>query len=212
MVPAIKDDYPSELKNALDRRRRGAFTGRCDCGGTYAIRKGTLAFQHGEGCSAHDEGILEIAKHHGIAWELIADTVLEEEPEKAHQTTSDAGLSSLSSGPVVKAPEWLERSARALVDRDPLARRACQHLLGADPQPKFVRLGEPHDVLCANCLAVAAVKSIGTDEDLRCDLCGEIRDQVTAFSLQGDHMVVVIGGYCELCRQRGEESWPVEGT
>lgn len=66
-VPVLRDDYPPDLKNAIDRRRRAGLTGRCDCGAVrHLTRKGGLELQHEDDCPATDERLDEIAAAHGM--------------------------------------------------------------------------------------------------------------------------------------------------
>ena len=70
VLPIVPEDAPSELKEALGRRREAGLTGRCACGARFevetAVRAGTgrlglAAFLHEADCSASDERIAEIA-------------------------------------------------------------------------------------------------------------------------------------------------------
>jgi hypothetical protein len=37
VLPALRDDWPGELKAAVELRRRAMLTGRCDCGGRRPV-------------------------------------------------------------------------------------------------------------------------------------------------------------------------------
>ncbi len=66
-VPVLRDDYPDDLKDAIERRRRAGLTGRCDCGATRQLtRKGRMEMCHEDDCIATDERLEEIATRHGM--------------------------------------------------------------------------------------------------------------------------------------------------
>lgn len=66
-IPILRDDYPPELKDAIDRRRRAGLTGRCDCGAVRQLtRKGRLQYDHEPSCDASDFRVEEIASRHGM--------------------------------------------------------------------------------------------------------------------------------------------------
>ncbi|RAY13608.1 hypothetical protein DPM19_18185 [Actinomadura craniellae] len=68
VIPALRDDYPPEVKAAFDRRRRATLTGRCDCGGTRAARRGRVVHEHELDCPARDEAFGEICRRHAGLW------------------------------------------------------------------------------------------------------------------------------------------------
>lgn len=66
-VPVLRDDYPDDLKDAIDRRRRAGLTGRCDCGAErHVTRKGGLQIDHEYDCTATDDSLNEITARHGM--------------------------------------------------------------------------------------------------------------------------------------------------
>jgi hypothetical protein len=66
IVPILKDDYPIELKAAIDRRRRAAMTGRCDCGARWEVRRrGHVDMAHEDGCPAADAVLFAIGERYG---------------------------------------------------------------------------------------------------------------------------------------------------
>lgn len=68
VLPALLDDYPSPIKDAVDRRRRAALTGRCDCGATrHLTRRNKLVLNHEAACNASDERLGALAAQHGLA-------------------------------------------------------------------------------------------------------------------------------------------------
>jgi SEC-C motif len=72
LVPAIDDSWPTEIKNAVERRRRATLYGRCDCGGTARrppMQPGQTAeqtFQHEDDCPATDEALGALFARYGI--------------------------------------------------------------------------------------------------------------------------------------------------
>lgn len=66
VVPVLRDDYPADLKAAVDRRRRASLTGRCDCGATWQVlRRGHVDMRHEDGCTATDEVLFAIGLRYG---------------------------------------------------------------------------------------------------------------------------------------------------
>jgi hypothetical protein len=69
LVPVLRDDYPTDLKAAVDRRRRASLTGTCDCGGGRRLdRKNRVIHTHEDGCTASDDNINAIAAEHGLTF------------------------------------------------------------------------------------------------------------------------------------------------
>lgn len=68
IIPILRDAYPQDLKAAVDRRRRAALTGRCDCGAVWAIDRGRAHMAHEDGCPAIDDVLFEIGRRHGYAF------------------------------------------------------------------------------------------------------------------------------------------------
>jgi hypothetical protein len=64
-VPVIREDYPAELKTALERRRRATFDGRCECGAVLRVTRQGTRMEHEADCIASDESLDEIAARHG---------------------------------------------------------------------------------------------------------------------------------------------------
>lgn len=59
VIPALREDYPPDLKTALDRRRRATLTGQCDCGGQRRLTKrGQLVVEHAHNCPATDDNLV----------------------------------------------------------------------------------------------------------------------------------------------------------
>ena len=54
VVPAIREEYPPELKQAIARRRSVVLEGRCPCGADMALRAGYVEIDHEAGCPAPD--------------------------------------------------------------------------------------------------------------------------------------------------------------
>jgi hypothetical protein len=66
VVPILKDAYPDELKAAIDRRRRAAMTGKCDCGSTWQVlRRGRVQMAHEDDCPAADAVLFAIGERYG---------------------------------------------------------------------------------------------------------------------------------------------------
>jgi hypothetical protein len=69
VIPALVDDYPDPIKDAIDRRRRASLTGRCDCGAHWEItRRGNLGMEHEPGCDAADDALDDLAEAHGMVF------------------------------------------------------------------------------------------------------------------------------------------------
>jgi hypothetical protein len=69
VIPALRDDYPGEIKAAIDLRRRAALSGVCDCGGRWDLdRHGLLGFGHEPGCPAIDDVLFELGHRHGYTF------------------------------------------------------------------------------------------------------------------------------------------------
>jgi hypothetical protein len=64
-VPAIREDYPAELKTALGRRRQATFDGRCSCGAVLRVTRQGTQMEHEPGCIASDESLDAIVARHG---------------------------------------------------------------------------------------------------------------------------------------------------
>jgi hypothetical protein len=64
-LPIIAEDYPADLKTALDRRRRATLAGRCECGAVLGVRRAGTVMHHQDGCIASDDSLDEIAARHG---------------------------------------------------------------------------------------------------------------------------------------------------
>jgi hypothetical protein len=77
VLPALRDDMPADLKNALSRRRRASLTGRCDCGARTVVHGGRRlrdlqpgevvrgSMAHERDCTASDAGIAELVERFG---------------------------------------------------------------------------------------------------------------------------------------------------
>jgi hypothetical protein len=69
VIPALADDYPDPIKDAIDRRRRASLTGRCDCGALWNItRRGHLDMEHEPDCGASDAALDDLAAAHGMVF------------------------------------------------------------------------------------------------------------------------------------------------
>lgn len=66
IVPALRDDYPAEVKDAFDRRRRATLTGRCDCGGGRTVQRGRIIHQHER--DSRDDVIDDLCRRHAGTW------------------------------------------------------------------------------------------------------------------------------------------------
>jgi len=67
-IPVLRDDYPADVKDAVDRRRRATLSGRCDCGARRQLVGHGLVFAHEPGCVAGDEQLDAVAARHGMAF------------------------------------------------------------------------------------------------------------------------------------------------
>jgi hypothetical protein len=70
-IPALDDSWPSEIKNAVDRRRRATLSGRCDCGNSVGPITGDgqnlyRQLEHEDDCPANDEQIVALFRRHGV--------------------------------------------------------------------------------------------------------------------------------------------------
>lgn len=71
VVPVLRDDYPPPIKVAIDRRRRAALLGSCDCQATYRItRRVQLALEHEDDCPASDHNLTALAEQHGLSFQI----------------------------------------------------------------------------------------------------------------------------------------------
>lgn len=69
LVPVLRDDYPDDLKAAIDRRRRASLTGSCDCGATRRLNRGNrVTYEHETDCPASEDAIDAIAARHGLTF------------------------------------------------------------------------------------------------------------------------------------------------
>lgn len=69
VIPALIDDYPDPIKDAVDRRRRASLSGRCDCGAAWSLtRRGHLDMEHEPECPASDEALDDLAAAHGMVF------------------------------------------------------------------------------------------------------------------------------------------------
>jgi hypothetical protein len=68
MLPAIREEWPAELKNAVSLRRESALSGRCKCGATRKIlaAEDQIVLEHQSWCRAGDERLAAIAKRNGF--------------------------------------------------------------------------------------------------------------------------------------------------
>jgi hypothetical protein len=68
MLPAIQDEWPTELKNAVSLRRESALSGRCKCGATRRIDavQDQVVLEHQSWCRAGDQRLAAIAKRNGF--------------------------------------------------------------------------------------------------------------------------------------------------
>jgi hypothetical protein len=64
-LPVIREEYPAELKTALDRRRRAMLEGQCDCGAALRVTRHGTQIEHEHDCIASDAVLGEIAARHG---------------------------------------------------------------------------------------------------------------------------------------------------
>lgn len=64
-VPVIREEYPAELKTALERRRRAMLSGQCDCGARLRVVRQGTQIDHAAGCIASDASLDAIAARHG---------------------------------------------------------------------------------------------------------------------------------------------------
>jgi hypothetical protein len=69
VIPPLREDYPADLKAAVDRRRRASLAGSCDCGARWDLtRGGHLGMAHEPDCDAADEALDRLAAAHGMAF------------------------------------------------------------------------------------------------------------------------------------------------
>lgn len=69
LIPVLRDDYPPAVKTAIDRRRRAALTGRCDCGAERQLtRRNRIVIEHEAECTASDERLDEVAAEYGLSF------------------------------------------------------------------------------------------------------------------------------------------------
>jgi hypothetical protein len=66
VVPAVIDEMPGELREALDRRRRTLVEGRCPCGAVPDRARGEAA--HEVDCPASDDAVAAIVDRTGWTW------------------------------------------------------------------------------------------------------------------------------------------------
>lgn len=71
-LPVLCDDYPDDLKAAVDRRRRASLSGACDCGGRWDVtRRGRVEMWHETGCDATEQALDALAAGHGMAFARV---------------------------------------------------------------------------------------------------------------------------------------------
>jgi hypothetical protein len=80
--------------------------------------------------------------------------------------------------------------------------RSCRHL--EEPAPAYLAFGNPR-VLCSTCLDLYQAGITGTDDDRRCDLCGEHIETPTLAPLIIEvGPLHLMGGICSDCRDRDD--------
>lgn len=67
VIPPLLDEFPDEVKHAVDRRRRATLHGQCDCGAIRRlIRPGHATLDHHDRCPASDANLSTIGAPHGL--------------------------------------------------------------------------------------------------------------------------------------------------
>ncbi|MFI7461854.1 hypothetical protein [Nonomuraea sp. NPDC049646] len=67
VLPPLLDEFPDELKQVVDRRRRATLTCTCDCGGMVRwVRPNVAELRHIGDCPATDENMTALGAKHGI--------------------------------------------------------------------------------------------------------------------------------------------------
>jgi hypothetical protein len=66
VMPALRDDYPSPLKAAVDLRRRATLSGECDCGATRTVVGQRVVLEHDDDCMATDKNLIAIGEACGV--------------------------------------------------------------------------------------------------------------------------------------------------
>lgn len=65
VVPILKEDFPTDLKEALARRRLMALTGRCPCG-AWTDEDGLVLVEHPARCPGHNDDFAELLARYGV--------------------------------------------------------------------------------------------------------------------------------------------------
>ncbi|MET8862289.1 hypothetical protein ABZW11_04940 [Nonomuraea sp. NPDC004580] len=67
VIPPLLDEWPDDLKHALDRRRRATLTGRCDCGARRRwLGPNNMTLTHEANCPASDPNLIALGFRHGV--------------------------------------------------------------------------------------------------------------------------------------------------
>lgn len=99
---------------------------------------------------------------------------------------------------------------RNMIERLHGALELCPHLLPADPGPAFWPAYRGGELSCFGCASRENARISGTEEDTRCDGCGEQQSEIAkailgieavvgAFGQLLRPAIIVLAGFCESC-------------